>query len=57
MDNELMLIFNSFAAESISISENEKWRAISVFRTVYKQSYLPMDVKNENGEMIPDKQS
>lgn len=60
MDSELMLsIFSSFAAEeSISISENEKWAIRKRFQDgTYKQSYLPYGyVKNENGEMIPDKQ-
>ena len=60
MDSELMLsIFSSFAAEeSISISENEKWSIRKRFQDgTYKQSYLPYGyVKNENGEMIPDKQ-
>ena len=60
MDSELMLsIFSSVAAEeSISISENEKWAIRKRFQDgTYKQSYLPYGyVKNENGEMIPDKQ-
>ena len=55
----MLSIFSSFAAEeSISISENEKWAIRKRFQDgTYKQSYLPYGyVKNENGEMIPDKQ-